>query len=123
MAKHSIVHIEFPVHDQDAAGKFFSELFGWEYHPLPEMNYALFSAGDGPGGGFPIADGQMYNVNQPLVYVSTDDIEASLAKAESLGATTIVPKTEIPGQGWFAIFSSPTGNTMALYTDASESSG
>ena len=53
-----------------------------------------------------------------LVYVGTDDIEASLAKAESLGGSTIVPKTEIPGQGWFAVFTDPTGNRMALYTPA-----
>jgi predicted enzyme related to lactoylglutathione lyase len=27
-----------------------------------------------------------------------------------------MPKTEIPGTGWFAIFSDPTGVTLALYT-------
>ena len=37
-----------------------------------------------------------------------------------LGASTLVPKTEIPGTGWFAIFTDPTGNRMALYTPAGD---
>jgi predicted enzyme related to lactoylglutathione lyase len=27
-----------------------------------------------------------------------------------------VPKTEIPGMGWYAIFSDPTGNRIGLFT-------
>ncbi|HUG16151.1 MAG TPA: VOC family protein [Thermomicrobiales bacterium] len=119
MSNHSIVHIEIPVNDQETAGKFYSDLFGWQYQAYPEMNYALFTAGDGPGGGFPLVS-EMHQVNQPLIYVSTDDIEASLAKAESLGGSMVVPKTEIPGQGWFGIFSDPTGNNIALYTPMSQ---
>ncbi|MCH8876952.1 MAG: hypothetical protein IIA89_09060 [Chloroflexi bacterium] len=38
-------------------------------------------------------------------YVTTDDIEASLEKIGSNGGSTVVPKTEIPGFGDFAIFS------------------
>lgn len=121
MSKHAIVHIEFPVTDQEAAGKFYSELFGWQFHAAPELDYAMFAPQEGPGGGFPRADGRLYEINRPLVYVSTDDIEASLAKAETLGGATVMPKTEIPGQGWFAIFSDPDGNNVALYTDISQS--
>ena len=47
---------------------------------------------------------------------ATDDIDASLAKAESLGGKTVIPKTEIPGVGWFGFFSDPTGNVVSLYT-------
>ena len=51
-----------------------------------------------------------------LVYVATDDVQASLAKAESLGGKTLVPKTEIPKIGWFGIFADPTGNKVGLFT-------
>ena len=119
MIQHPIVHVEIPAADQESTGKFYSELFGWNYQAYPEMDYAMFEAEGGPGGGFPKVDGQMVTPGAVLVYVGTDDIEASLAKAEALGGSTVVPKTEIPGQGWFAIFSDPTGNKLALYTSAS----
>ncbi|MBV9707198.1 MAG: VOC family protein, partial [Chloroflexi bacterium] len=42
---------------------------------------------------------------------------ASLAKVEELGGKTVRSKTEIPNTGWFAIFTDPTGNTIALFTN------
>jgi len=44
-----------------------------------------------------------------------NNIEATLAKIKAHGGTTAVPKTEIPGMGWFAIFNDPTGNMIGLY--------
>ncbi len=119
MARHEIVHVELPSQDWQAAGRFYSELFGWKINPMPELNYATFDPGDGRGGGFPIADGEVNLPGAVLIYVDTDDIEASLAQAEALGGTTVVPKTEIPGMGWFAVFTDPTGNRIALFQDAS----
>ncbi len=51
-----------------------------------------------------------------LIYLSSDDIDADLGKVGSLGGATVVPKTEIPQTGWFAIFTDPTGNRIGLYT-------
>ncbi len=114
MSKHPIVHVEISAQDLEATAKFYEELFGWKIQHIPEMNYATFEAEGGPGGGFnPVSE--QVPAGTVLVYVNSDDIEASLAKAESLGGTTTVPKTEIPDVGWFAIFTDPTGNTMALY--------
>jgi predicted enzyme related to lactoylglutathione lyase len=116
MSDHHVVHIEFSAQDREAAGKFYRELFGWEIVQMPEMNYATFSTGEkNVGGGFnPLSDSTP--AGSVIVYIGTDDIDASLAKAESLGGKTITPKTEIPNMGWFAIFSDPTGNMVGLYT-------
>jgi uncharacterized protein len=51
-----------------------------------------------------------------LAYVSTDDIDATLAHVEALGGKTLLPKTEIPHNGWFAFFADPAGNRIGLYT-------
>jgi uncharacterized protein len=59
-------------------------------------------------------------VGEVLIYVVTDDIEATLAKAEALGAKTLTPRTEIP-QGWFAVFADPAGIRIALFADPSHS--
>lgn len=114
---HPIVHIEIPVNDIDTGGGFYAELFGWKTNPIPEMGYMTFETGEGPGGGFARADGQMAQAGEVLIHVLTDDVTASLDKAESLGATTLVPKTEIPGIGWFGVFRDPTGNKIAVFTN------
>lgn len=120
MSKHSIVHVEFSTKDREESGKFYSELFGWKIQQLPEMNYAMFESGEGVDGGLnPVSD--EYPAGTVMVYIGTDDIEATLAKAESLGGKAVVPKTEIPGQGWFGMFTDPTGNMIGVYTGLQES--
>ncbi len=115
MSKRNVVHVEFSSRNFDESGKFYHELFGWKITPIPEMDYALWEAGDGSGGGFnPL--GEHTKAGDVLVYVDSDDIEADLKKAKKLGATIIQEKKEITGQGWFGIFQDPTGNMVALYT-------
>jgi predicted enzyme related to lactoylglutathione lyase len=115
MSKHPIVHIEFSASDPKASAKFYADLFGWKTEEIPEMNYITFEAADGPGGGFnPVSE--QVKAGDVFVYIATDDIDASLAKAKSLGGKTVMPKTEIPNTGWFAFFADPTGNTVGLYT-------
>jgi predicted enzyme related to lactoylglutathione lyase len=115
MSKHHVVHVEFSAQDREAAGKFFSDLFGWEVTQIPEMNYATFDSGNFVGGGFnPISETNP--AGTVLVYIGKDDIDDSLAKAESLGGKIVTQKTEIPGSGWYGFFSDPTGNIIGLYT-------
>jgi len=115
MASYPIVHVEISANDLESAGKYYADLFGWKVQHIPEMNYATFEPQEGPGGGFnPVGDSNP--AGNVLVYVGTDDIEGTLARAESLGGKILVPKMEIPQTGWFGIFSDPTGNQIGLYT-------
>jgi hypothetical protein len=119
MSNHPIVHVEIPGHDTKAAGKFYAEAFGWKVETEPGFDYTMFQAEGGPGGGFSNVGDNMGLSTRPgdvLIYVGTDDIEASLAKIQSLGGKVVAPKTEIPQTGWFAIFTDPTGNKIGLYT-------
>ena len=123
MANHSIVHIEIPASDTAAASKFYADLFGWNIQVDPSFNYHMFQAEPGPGGGFVEVGGMGgYKAGEVLIYVSTDDIDASLAKVESLGGKTVVPKTEIPNMGWFAFFTDPTGNRIGLFSGMGQQS-
>ena len=36
MSEHPIVHIEFSADDREAAGQFYSELFGWKVSQIPD---------------------------------------------------------------------------------------
>ncbi len=114
MSKHPIVHIEFSASDREATAQFYSDVFGWQIQHMPEMNYTTFESEGGPGGGFnPVND--QNPAGTVTVYIQADDIKASLAKIEAKGGKIILPKTEIPGVGWFAFFADPTGNQVALY--------
>ncbi len=126
MPNHPIVHIEFPAADPGAAAKFYADAFDWQLQVDPSFDYHMFSAEGGPGGGFvkvgaTAGPGTVdYKTGEPLIYIQTDDIEASLAKIESLGGKTLLPKTEIPQVGWWALFADPTGNRVGLYTSTSQ---
>ena len=122
MEGHPIVHIEFATNNTKATGKFLADLFGWHVETASEFDYVMFRPNSGPGGGLTSVDNEMYRPGEALVYVGTDDIEATLARATELGATTLMPKTEIPHTGWFAILSDQSGARVALYQnmDASQ---
>jgi predicted enzyme related to lactoylglutathione lyase len=48
-----------------------------------------------------------------LVYFGVDDTDATVAKATELGASTLVPPTDIP-PGRFAVLADPDGATFAV---------
>src|SRR5205823_5715539 len=47
----SIVHVEFHVKDRKKVENFYGSLFGWKFQEVPELNYSIFEAPSGPGGG------------------------------------------------------------------------
>ncbi len=120
MAGHPIVHVEIPAADSAASAKFYGEAFGWQFQHDNSFDYWMFEAAGGPGGGLVnVGPGEggmpATKPGDVLMYIGSDDLEADLAKIESLGGKTLSPSMEIPGTGWFAIFADPTGNRMALY--------
>jgi predicted enzyme related to lactoylglutathione lyase len=89
-------------------------MFDWEYEHMPEeTRYTTFRTGT-VGGGFPDL-GDMYEPDDVVLYIESNDIDADLGRAGRLGATTAIPKTEIPGMGRFAFFRDPTGNRIGLF--------
>jgi len=115
MSKRNVVHVEIPAANVEAAGTFYQELFNWKLQHVPEMNYTMWEAGDGSGGGFP-AVSEEAPAGKVLVYIHSDDIEADLKRVEELGGKVIHAKAEIPQTGWYAFFQDPTGNVLGLYT-------
>lgn len=115
MSKRDIVHIEVPAADRKEAAKFYSDLFGWGSTHMDEMEYTMWEAGNGAGG-FPDV-GDQFKPGDVVIYISSEDIDADLKEIKAHGGKTMLPKTEIPGMGWFAFFSDPTGNRIGLYEE------
>ena len=102
--------------DRDALKSFYSQLFDWKLSDMEEMPYTGVEASDGgiPGGIGQAPDGHPGHV---IFYVSVDDIDAALAKAESLGGKAEMGPMEIPA-GRIAHFSDPEGHTVGFWEQA-----
>jgi predicted enzyme related to lactoylglutathione lyase/ferritin-like metal-binding protein YciE/predicted ester cyclase len=109
-----INYIEIPASDREHLADFYSKMFGWEIEHMPApMDYTAFHSGNVMGG-FPHSN-DMYQPGDVILYVESNDIDADLRRAGTLGAKALVRTTEIPGFGWYAILSDPTGNRIGLF--------
>lgn len=116
-----IVHFEIGCKNLESTKRFYSELLGWEYAPgAPNMamigNLGSFAPKPSEGIGGHLNSLGHEPHHYVTVYAQVPDIAATLAKAEKLGGRTIVPKTEVPGMGFFAWFHDPEGNAIGLWT-------
>lgn len=116
MAHGQITHIEFPADDLGRARRFYSELFGWELGEMPQFpDYLLFSMGSIERAGGAIGKRGQSVDDKLRIYVEVDLIDAVTAKVPGLGGKVITPRTEIPGQGWYAVIEDSEGTQFGLY--------
>ena len=90
MSKRNVVHVEIPAANVQSAGKFYQQLLGWKVEHDDAMNYSMWEAGDGSGGGFPEVSKDA-PAGYVLVYIDSDDIEADLKKVRQLRGTVVQP--------------------------------
>ena len=114
----AIVHWDLVVSDIERAKAFYGSLFDWDFDDSSFPGYTIVDVGEeGRGGGMmqlpPDAPGHALNT-----YFGVDDVEETLAKAGSAGATVVVGKTEIPGVGFWGMFIDPDGIPMCLFEPA-----
>lgn len=109
---HPVVHFEILGPDGPALQKYYTELFGWKIDSDNPPNYGIVTPiAPGIGGGVSAShDGTSFL----SFYVATDDLQASLDKAVSLGGTKVMDPTDIPGGPSVAMFTDPQGNTVGL---------
>ncbi len=98
--------------DAAKAQKFYRDLFGWPVDANNPMNYGMVQGDDHPvGGGI---GGSMDGKSQVTVYVSVDDLQATLDKAKSMGGEIVMPPNDVPGGPSIAQFKDPDGNVIGL---------
>jgi uncharacterized protein len=108
-----ITHFEIISRNGEAMKSFYAKLFSWKIDSSNPMNYGLVKPeGKGIGGG--IASPEGGSEGYVAIYAEVPDPQATLDLAVSLGATVIVPVTEIPNMVTFALFADPDGNKMGI---------
>jgi uncharacterized protein len=114
-----VVHFEVMGKDADKLGNYYSELFGWDIDADNPMNYGMVqrdgntnAEGAGIGGGIGAApEGYAGHVT---FYVEVPDIEAALAKAESLGGSRMMGPSKVGEQVEIGLFNDPEGHTVGV---------
>lgn len=112
----SFCHIELGTEDPRAAREFYSKLFDWKFQDMsmPQGDYTMISLGDGPGGG--LMKKQMEAAPTAwLPYVLVPSVDSTVERARKLGATIVVDKKTVPGQGALAILVDPTGAALGIW--------
>jgi uncharacterized protein len=108
---------ELMTRDAGASSDFYSALFGWkrEEMDMGGNTYHMFKTGERPVGGMiklpPDAESMPVSW---MAYVTVENLEASVAKAQKLGGKVRKGVTEIK-MGRFAILSDPQGAIIGLW--------
>jgi predicted enzyme related to lactoylglutathione lyase len=108
---------ELNTRDVPSAKTFYEKAFGWTANDLDMngMQYTEWKLGDKSVAGM-MTMPEIVSAEVPahwLVYFGTEDTDATVGKAEQLGATTLVPPTDIP-PGRFAVLMDPDGAAFAV---------
>ena len=48
-------------------------------------------------------------------YINVESLDASVKRAQDLGAKVTKPRAAVPGMGWFAMLMDPQGNHFAMW--------
>jgi predicted enzyme related to lactoylglutathione lyase len=108
-----LVHLEVIGKDGKKLQDFFSRLFGWQLNADNPMNYGIANLSDEIGVGVGVGP-EGYD-GHATFYIGVDDVEAALAKAESLGGTRTMGPMEVPEGPTIGMFTDPEGHLVGVF--------
>lgn len=108
----------------DDAKAFYTETLGWTTSAMDmgDFEYTMLSAGQAPQGGI-VAPPQPNTPSHWSSYLAVDDVDARAAKVAEHGGKVLVPPTDIPGVGRFALVADPQGALFNLFKGDSDDGG
>jgi uncharacterized protein len=114
-----VVHFEIIANDAEKLRGYYSELFGWEFNADNPMNYGTVdreanTTADGIGIGGGIGAGPEDYDGHVTFYIEVPDVEAALAKAESLGGSRMMGPENVMEGIEIGLFNDPEGRTVGV---------
>lgn len=103
--------------DVTAAKIFYGKLFGWELRDehVSDMVYTLIIAnGEKIGGMLAVPADAQGGAPAWGAYVTVDDVDKQILRAEQLGAHVLATPRDIPGVGRYAVIRDPQGAMLSL---------
>jgi predicted enzyme related to lactoylglutathione lyase len=103
--------------DIDKASEFYSQLFGWQLNDVDMGGgtYKMIQSGETNIGGLVSLDEAHGAPSHWVAYVTVDDVDAAVQRANAQGGETLVPTTPIPEVGKFAIIKDPSGACISPF--------
>ncbi len=100
--------------------EFYATLFGWtveEFDMGPEGPYRVLKKGKFSVGGFFEMKGPQFENVPPhwMGYIEVEDIDATSEKVSSSSGKVLMPPTDIPDIGRFAVVQDPQGAVVSLF--------
>ena len=119
-----VVHFEVIGKDGERLRSFYSELFGWRIDASNPMGYGMVGRddnlnADGVGIGGGVAAGPEGYDGHVTFYIEVPDVEAALAKAESLGGSRMMGPDKVMEQIEIGLFNDPEGHLVGVVKTAS----
>jgi uncharacterized protein len=119
-----VVHFEVIGKDGDTLRSYYSQLFGWDIDASNPMNYGMVQRegntnADGIGIGGGVGQGPEGYSGHVTFYVEVPDVEAALAKAESLGGTRTMGPDQVAEGVEIGLFTDPEGHVIGVIKSAS----
>ncbi len=117
------VWYELLTSDPHAAITFYTKIVGWgtQLWPGGEQPYTMWTAHDTPIGGVMLLPEDAKKMGaRPhwLGYLSTPDVDATVAHSTELGGKVLNPGMDLPEIGRIAILADPQGAVFAAFTPA-----
>jgi len=100
-----IVFIDFAGPDDEALGRFYASVFGWERDDAGQFSPPVV---------MPLSCAIRKDPAEKRVYVGVPDVTACLSLIEEAGGKVDVPRFEVPGVVVLGLFRDPAGNPMGL---------
>jgi predicted enzyme related to lactoylglutathione lyase len=115
----TIVHFEIATDNLSRAKKFYGDVFGWKFEKMGgPMEYEMIRTTNVKGEDATIGGGMMKR-QQPQQgitnYIDVTSVDQYAAKIEKLGGKVKVPKSPVPGMGYFAICLDTENNTFGIW--------
>jgi uncharacterized protein len=114
-----VVHFEITGKDPEKLQSYYAELFDWDIDADNEFKYGIVqregnTTDDGIGIGGGISGGPPGYDGHVTVYVQVPDVEAALAKAESLGGTRMMGPDQVMEDLIIGLFTDPEGHVIGV---------
>jgi uncharacterized protein len=119
----TIVHFEISADDVERGKKFYRDLFGWKIEKWSgqsdrkDMEYWIITTSDDKGNKA-LGGGMMkrQGPQQPIInHIDVKSIEEYSSKVQQLGGKVHIPKTAVPGMGYFAICLDTENNAFGIW--------
>jgi predicted enzyme related to lactoylglutathione lyase len=105
--------------DVPAAKKFYREALGWDLNDINAgaMAYTMARMGDREVAGIMAMPNDAQGMPPSWgSYVTVDNVDARVARVESLGGKICIAPRDIPNVGRFALIADPQGALLAMIT-------